>query len=107
MFSLTEDELKVMVSQSVITPKKHFSGSLPYVFTEQGIAMLSGILTSSRAVQVNIQIMCTFSKLREIMSTHDDLRRKIEDMEKAYYHNFKVVFDAIRQLITPPVSSKK
>ncbi len=107
MFSLTEEEIELMVSQFVIPPKKYFGGSLPYVFTEQGIAMLSSVLTSPRAVQVNIQIMRTFAKLREIMSTHSDLRKKIEEMEKKYDYNFKVVFDAIKQLITSPEKSQK
>lgn len=91
-----------MVSQNVTPSKKHFGGSLPYVFTEQGIAMLSSVLTSPRAVQVNIQIMRTFAKLREIMATHAELREKIESMEKKYDRNFKVVFDAIKSLIDEP-----
>ncbi len=107
MFSLTDDEVQLMVSQNVIPSRKHFGGSLPYVFTEQGIAMLSSVLTSPRAVQVNIQIMRTFAKLREIMSTHGDLRRKIEEMEKKYDYNFKTVFEAIKQLIAPPQGPAK
>jgi hypothetical protein len=106
MFTLTEKETTAMVSQFVTPSKKYFGGSLPYVFTEQGIAMLSSVLTSSRAVHVNIQIMRTFSKLREIMSTHSELRRKIEDMEEKYDYNFKVVFDTIKKLIDPPIEPK-
>ncbi|MEK6589778.1 MAG: ORF6N domain-containing protein [Nitrospinota bacterium] len=74
---------------------------LPYVFTENGVAMLSSILNSKRAIQVNIQIMRTFTKIREMLATHKELRRKIEDMEKKYDYQFKVVFDAIKQLIAP------
>ena len=107
IMTLTEDEMDVMVSQSVIPSKKYFGGSYPYMFTEQGIAMLSSVLTSPRAIQVNIQIMRTFAKLREIMTTHGELRIKIEKMEKEYSHNFKVVFDAIKQLLNPPIKRKK
>lgn len=106
MFVLTEDELKIMVSQNVTPSKKHFGGSLPYVFTEQGIAMLSSVLTSPRAVQVNIQIMRTFAKLREIMASHGELRERIEAMEKKYDRNFNVVFEAIKKLIDEPAKTK-
>lgn len=79
----------------------------PYAFTEQGVAMLSSVLNSKRAVQVNIAIMRTFVKLREMLSTHKDLARKLEEMEKKYDAQFKVVFDAIRQLMTPPETKKR
>ncbi len=71
-------------------------------FTEHGVAMLSSVLNSPRAVQVNIQIMRTFAKLREIISQHKDLARKLDALEKKYDAQFKVVFDAIRQMMTPP-----
>jgi hypothetical protein len=95
-----------MGSQNVTPSKKYFGGSLPYVFTEQGIAMLSSVLTSKRALQVNIQIMRTFAKLREIMASHTDLREKIEKMEKKYDYNFRVIFDAIKKLIDTPERPK-
>jgi hypothetical protein len=72
---------------------------LPLVFTEQGVAMLSNVLKSERAIQANIQIMRTFTHLREILSTHKDLREKVEKMERKYDNRFKVVFDAIRRLL--------
>jgi hypothetical protein len=72
---------------------------MPYVFTEQGIAMLSSILSSDRAIDVNIQIMRTFVKLREMMLTHKDLSRKLSELEKKYDGQFQIVFEAIRQLI--------
>lgn len=75
-------------------------------FTEQGVAMLSGVINSSRAVQVNIAIMRAFVKLRELMATHKDLAHKLADMEKKYDAQFKVVFDAIRQLMVPPEKKK-
>lgn len=79
----------------------------PYVFTEQGVAMLSSVLNSERAIHVNIQIMRTFTKLRALLSTHKDLQKKIEEMEKKYDQQFKIVFDAIKALITPPVPKRK
>ncbi|GAB6060960.1 ORF6N domain-containing protein [Desulfonatronum parangueonense] len=71
----------------------------PMAFTEQGVAMLSSVLNSKRAIQVNIQIMRAFTKLRQMLATHDDLRRKIEDMEAKYDEQFRVVFDALGQLL--------
>lgn len=80
---------------------------LPYAFTEQGVAMLSSVLNSKRAVQVNIAIMRAFVKLREILATHKDLARKLNEMEEKYDAQFKVVFDAIRQLMIPPEPKRK
>ena len=75
---------------------------MPYAFTEQGVAMLSSVLNSDRAISVNIQIMRAFAKLREMISTHKDLQRKIDEMERKYDHQFKVVFDALRKLLELP-----
>ena len=80
---------------------------IPYVFTEQGIAMLSSVLKSERAVLVNIGIMRTFVKLRRLLSTHKDLAAKLEDLEKKYDAQFRVVFEAIRQIMTPLEQPKK
>lgn len=80
---------------------------LPYAFTEQGVAMLSSVLNSKRAVQVNIAIMRAFVKLREMLATHKDLARKLNKMEKKYDAQFKVVFDAIRQLMIPPEKKRR
>jgi hypothetical protein len=71
----------------------------PRVFTEQGVAMLSSVLHSHRAVQVNIQIIKTFVRMREMLSSHDDLRRKLESMEQRYDKQFRSVFDAIKQML--------
>ena len=79
----------------------------PMAFTEQGVAMLSSVLRSDRAVQVNIQIMRTFYKLRKLLSTHEDLKKKIESMEKKYDQQFQVVFEAIKQLIDEESKPKK
>jgi len=102
MFILTNAEIEIMVSQNVIPSKSYFGGSKPYVFTEQGIAMLSSILRSTRAIHVNIQIMRTFSKLREIMTSNSDLKNKIEEMEGKYNQNFKVIFKAIKHILNKP-----
>lgn len=79
----------------------------PYVFTEQGVAMLSSVLKSKRAVQVNIQIMRTFTRLRQILASHKELLKKIEEMESKYDGQFKIVFDAIKELMKPPTNSEK
>lgn len=80
---------------------------LPYAFTEQGVAMLSSVLRSPRAVAVNIEIMRAFVRLRQILASHADLARKLDEMEKKYDSQFKVVFDALRQLMAEPVRKKK
>ena len=79
----------------------------PMAFTEHGVAMLSSVLNSKRAIQVNIQIIKTFVKLRQILATHDDLRKKIEDMEAKYDKQFQVVFEAIKQLISEEKKPQK
>ena len=79
----------------------------PYAFTEQGVAMLSSVLNSERAIQVNIEIMRAFVRLRRILASHADLARKLDALEKKYDAQFKVVFDAIRELMKPPESKKR
>ena len=105
MFQLTREEFNNLRSQ-IATSTWGGARYLPYVFTEQGVAMLSSVLKSKRAIQVNIQIMRTFIKLKEMLSTHKDLKQKIEEMEKKYDYQFKIVFDAIKQLLEPPVKPK-
>ncbi len=107
------DFLLPLTQQEVANLKCHFGTSswggprkLPYAFTEYGILMLSSVLNSKRAIQVNIQIMRTFAKLRELMIEHRDLREKIEKMEKKYDHQFQIVFEAIKRLLEPPTKSK-
>ena len=101
MFELTEEEIGLLVSQNVIPTRGKFGGAAPMAFTEQGVAMLSSVLRSSRAVQVNIAIMRAFVRLRELLLSNVDLARKLTDLERKYDTQFKVVFDAIRQLMTP------
>jgi len=80
---------------------------LPYAFTEQGVAMLSSVLNSERAVRVNVEIMRAFVRLRQMLASNTELARKLDALEKKYDHQFKVVFDAIRQLMTPLDTKKK
>jgi hypothetical protein len=108
MFQLTEEENGILRSHFEISSKRHGGRRyLPYAFTEQGIAVLSSVLNSERAVQVNIAIMRTFVKLRELIMSHRDLARKLEELERKYDAQFKVVFDAIRQLMTPQTKPGK
>jgi hypothetical protein len=79
----------------------------PYAFTEQGVAMLSGVLRSKRAIQVNIEIMRAFVRLRRLLASHADLARKLNTLERKYDAQFKMVFDAIRELMKPPESKKR
>jgi hypothetical protein len=95
------------ISQFVISSGDLKYSKTVYAFTEQGIAMLSGVLNSPRAIQVNIAIMRTFVQLRTLLATHADLARKLEELEEKYDEQFSVVFDAIRQLMTPPEPTRK
>jgi hypothetical protein len=106
MFQLSKEEMNNM--------KFHFGTSswggtrkLPRVFTEQGVSMLSSILRSKRAVQVNIEIMRAFVRLRRILASNSDLAKKLNALEKKYDTQFKAVFDAIRQLMTPNLPPKR
>ena len=106
MFQLTTDEAESLRSQNA-TSKRGGRRYLPYAFTEQGVAMLSSVLNSERAIEVNILIMRAFVKLREMLATHKDLAKKLEEMEKKYDVQFKVVFDAIRKLMAPPEPKRR
>lgn len=109
MFVLDAEEWECLRSQ-IVTSKSDARGGRQYApraFTEQGVAMLSSVLRSKRAVAANIQIMRTFVQMREAMLSHKDLAMKIEAMERRYDHNFKAVFDALRQLIEPPAPKKR
>lgn len=110
MFQLNDPEVEHLVSQNVIPHKKYFGGSFPYAFTEQGVAMLSSVLKSERAVQVNIAVMRAFVKLREILSLNKELAHKLEQLErKIEIHDgdIKIIFDAIRQLMAHPEPKKR
>ncbi|HEV8726215.1 MAG TPA: ORF6N domain-containing protein [Candidatus Binatia bacterium] len=96
-----------MKSQIVISSWGGSRRAASYAFTEQGIAMLSSVLNSRRAIQVNIEIMRAFVRLRQMLASNAQLARKLAELEKKYDTQFKVVFDAIRQLMTPPEPKKK
>lgn len=111
MFELTAEEYKSLRFhfrtsnlRSQIVTSSSWGGRRyrPLAFSEQGVAMLSSVLRSERAVQVNIAVVRAFVKLRELLATHRDLARKLAEMEKNYDVKFKIVFDAIRELMAPP-----
>jgi phage regulator Rha-like protein len=108
MFQLSSNEMRNLRFQ-IGTSKRGQGGRryAPYAFTEQGIAMLSSVLRSARAVQVNVAIMRTFVRLREMLATHEELRRKIDAMEKRYDSRFQAVFATIRRMLETPVPAKK
>lgn len=100
MFRLTQDELTNWRSQSVTSNSEKMGvRHAPYVFTEQGVAMLSSVLNSKRAIMINIQIIRTFSKLRETLNENESLRFKLEAIERRFDEQFKVVFDALRKIL--------
>ena len=101
-FHLTQDEAASLTSQSVISKGPGGRRHAPRVFTEQGVAMLSSVLRSPRAVDVNIAIMRAFVHLRALLATHADLARKLAELERKYDGKFAAVFDAIRELMAPP-----
>jgi hypothetical protein len=107
MFQLTIKEKEEVVAICDHLKFIKFSPHLPLAFTEQGVAMLSGVLNSDRAIAVNIQIMRAFTQLRRMLLTNVDLRRKIKKMEKKYDKQFIIVFKAIRNLLEPPPLKEK
>jgi hypothetical protein len=108
MFQLTREELDHWRSQFVISNPGAKMGlrRRPYAFSEQGVAMLSSVLRSPRAVQANIEIMRAFVRLRQLVASHEELARKLAALEREYDQQFKVVFDAIRELMAPPEPRK-
>jgi len=107
MFKLTAVEKHEVVTNCDHLKVLKFSPQLPYAFTEQGVAMLSSVLGSERAIMVNIQIMRAFINLRRIGLTYVELRRKIESMEKKYDGQFRIVFKALKELLEPPRVEEK
>lgn len=107
MFQLNKREFENLRSQSVTSSQWGGRRYPPYAFTEQGVAMLSSVLNSKRAVQVNIEIMRTFVKLRTMLASNEQLARKLARLEKKYDAKFKIVFDVIRQLMATPKPKKK
>lgn len=107
MFQLTADEYRALRCHFGTLKRGAHAKYLPYAFTELGVAMLSSVLTSKRAVQINMQIMRAFVHLKEMISSHKELRNKIEELEKKYDHQFKVVFDVIKKLMETETTPKK
>jgi len=107
MFQLTNQEFINLKSQFVTSSWGGIRRANPYAFTEQGVAMLSSVLRSKQAVHVNIAIMRAFVKLREMIATNKELAKRLDAIEKKYDAKFKVVFDAIRQLMSSPESKRR
>ncbi|MCX5634241.1 MAG: ORF6N domain-containing protein [Planctomycetota bacterium] len=109
MFQLTVAENKSFLRCQIGTSKDGRGGRryLPYVFTEQGVAMLSSVLRSQRAIEVNIAIMRTFVKLRKILASNELLRHKIESMERKYDEQFKAVFEILKKMLAEPENPKR
>jgi hypothetical protein len=109
MFVLKDREFSLLMSQSVISKNTGRGGTRkpPMAFTEQGVAMLSSVLKSERAIEVNIAIMRAFVEMRQMLATHKDLKKKIEAMESKYDEQFQVVFEAIRQLLEEDEKPKR
>jgi phage regulator Rha-like protein len=107
MFELANKEYNSLRSQIGILERGLHSKYKPMVFTEQGVAMLSSVLNSKRAIQVNIQIMRAFYKLRQMLANHEDMKRKIEEMEAKYDKQFRIVFEAIKQLLAEDKKPKR
>jgi ORF6N domain len=109
MFQLTAPEHALLRSQSVtlVAGRGRHRKYLPYAFTEQGVAMLSSVLRSERAIQVNVEIMRVFVRLRAMVIEHSELSRRLDSLEAKYDDQFRAVFDAIRDLMAPPPKSKR
>lgn len=109
MFQLTPEEFETLEKQLLARPQRGRGGRryAPYAFTEQGVAMLSSVLRSKRAILVNVEIMRAFVRLRQILATHADLARKLAQLEKKYDARFQVVFQAIRELMESPPRSRR
>ncbi|NJD61160.1 MAG: ORF6N domain-containing protein [Deltaproteobacteria bacterium] len=109
MFQLSREEdvsLRSQIATLKVGRGQHRK-FLPYAFTEQGVAMLSGVLHSPRAVQVNIAIMRAFVRMRRMLVSHAELARKVDSLEKQYDEQFRMVFDAIRALMEPPKTPRR
>jgi hypothetical protein len=107
MFQLTNQEFKDLKSQFATSSQWGGRRIPPYAFSEQGVAMLSSVLHSPRAVRVNIEIMRTFVRLRRLLASHADLAERLEELEQKYDAQFRVVFDAIRQMMAPEEKGRK
>ena len=107
MFQLSTEEASDLRRQFGTSKSRGGRRYLPYVFTEQGVAMLSSVLHSDRAVLVNIEIMRTFVKIRQMLASNAELSHRLDELESKYDRQFKVIFDAIRQLMSPAPANRK
>ena len=107
MFQLTRAEFEILRSQTVTSSQWGGRRYPPYAFTEQGVAMLSSVLNSRRAIRVNIEIMRAFVWLRQMLTSHAELARRIDELERRYDGQFRVVFQVIRELMAPPDRERK
>jgi hypothetical protein len=107
MFQLTSEEKDELVTNCDRFKTLKHSTTLPYAFTEHGVAMLSSVLNSEKAIMVNIQIINAFIRMRELLMNYAEIKQKIEDMEQKYDYQFKVVFDAMSKLLEPPEKPEK
>lgn len=107
MFQLTKEEWRAVMDRRGMRHGRGGRRTSPYAFTEQGIAMLSSVLESPRAVIVNIEIMRAFVRFRRSLASHDDLARRLDELEAKYDEQFRVVFEAIRQLMLPTPKERK
>lgn len=107
MFQLTTDETATLTSQAVMSKTRGGRRSRPYAFTEQGVAMLSSVLRSPRAVEVNVEIMRAFVRVREMVAGRADLVRRLDTLEQRYDQQFRAVFDAIRALVAEEAKPRR
>jgi phage regulator Rha-like protein len=110
MFQLSEEETEYMVSQNATPSRQYLGGHLPYVFTEHGVLMLASVLKSERAVQMSINIIEIFVRLREMLLTNKDILLKLEQLESKVAHhdeNIQMIFSALKQLLNTPQTSRK
>ena len=102
MFVLSEKEIKSVVSQNVIPSKKHFGGAKPFAFTETGVAMLSSVLRSKKAIEMNVAIVRTFVQLRKLANNYEELIAKMQEMELNYKEQFGEIYQVLQQLLSKP-----
>jgi len=110
MFQLDEKEVDIMVSQIAIPSRQHLGGSLPYAFTEHGVLMLANVIKSEQAIQMSIRIIEIFVKIREMILTHKDILRKLEQLERQVVSNseeIQIIFTALKHLLNPPAQEQR
>lgn len=107
VFQITKTEFESLRSQIVISKGRGGRRFMPYAFTEHGAIMAANVLNSERAVQASVQVVRTFVRLRQMLASNTELSRRVDDLEKKYDRQFKVVFDAIRELMNPAIPPRK